>query len=215
MTDRVQNGAGTGAAAECEEYFKRWTVFSEDVQSTLNQTAAYLTQHQGGKLWAANTVAVRILLRTCSNFHAVRSLVSIDLVPEPRTHVRSIIESAFALVGLQNDPQRFLEVLEEDAAASSKRQSRFVMKNFELPDEDHAASLMQLAESEEKYTPLNVRDLAEKLAYEPLYLAYLQLSESAVHYRPGHYYVVRKLNTDAQAGAIPMEKLLPRKTQQH
>jgi len=167
--------------AKRKKDFERWSAFSSDVQSGLNEAAPCLIQNQAGGLWDSNTVAVRILLRTCSNFHAVRSLVSIDLVSEPRSHVRSIIEGAFALVWLRQDPNGFLDGLKNDAAASSKRQSGFIMNHFELPDGDRTKSIKSLAESKEKFSPLKWRDMAERGPYARLYLAYLQLSESSVH----------------------------------
>lgn len=168
-------------ATNCERIFDRWRALSDEVQSGLNQAASFLMQNQSGGLWDANTVAVRILLRTCSNFHAARSLVSIDLVSEPRAHVRSIIESAFALVGLQNDSERFLEDLRNDAAHSSKSQRRFIMDNFELPNDFGSDESKNRTAPQGGAKRLNVRGLAEQGTYEPLYIAYLLLSESAVH----------------------------------
>lgn len=74
-------------------------------------------------------IAVRVLMRACGIYQSVLLLASKGNVADARSLVRSIVEDAFVIASICQDPDRFMKLFKEDAYGSRKWQTNFVIEN--------------------------------------------------------------------------------------
>ncbi len=81
-----------------------WFVLAEDLNAALMALTKSAMNTVRTTSWDPKAVAVRLLLRCCSNLQGIILLTERGMAPEARTLVRSLLEGAFGLAALLNKP---------------------------------------------------------------------------------------------------------------
>lgn len=124
-------------------------------------------------------IAVRVLMRACGTYQSVLLLASRGNVADARSLVRSIVEDAFVIASICQDPDRFMKFFKDDAHGSRKRQTNFVIDNGWA--EGDTLEQLRTRASEIKGKNLPVKELASHGVLEKQYLMYSRLSDDSAH----------------------------------
>lgn len=161
----------------------QWFDLAEDINRVLQAIALRAIEvHHGASLDPA-PVATRLVMRSCGSFQGAILTAERGMVTEALILARSLLESAFCMSALLDDPQRFMEDLKADAEAARREQAKFLVA-LELPAND-AATRDQLKgvidEIGTRPRMLSPKFLAKAGPLSKLYLAYQKLSNDAAH----------------------------------
>jgi hypothetical protein len=172
----------TEKTLELQTMTERWITLAEAVHAQLVGAAdEAMKSTEGMSNWAPETVAVRLLLRSCRNLQGVLLLCRQRLVVESRTLARSIIENSFGVAALLSKPDSYLKMLREDSEESRRRQGKFILDR--LPDSpgDRDKLRAAIATVEKGLDTISPKRVAELGVMLPQYLTYQRLSDDSAH----------------------------------
>ncbi|WP_439886367.1 DUF5677 domain-containing protein [Pseudomonas sp. MBLB4123] len=158
-----------------------WFQLAEDLNKALVRTALTAMELAKTNLLAPQAIAVRILLRSCGQFQGVVLLASRGMVAESRTLARSVLEGAFAIAALHDNPEKFLALLREDNSASKKNQGKYILAERLVADPANEARLREIVESMGKVNYMTPKAIAALGPLTAHYLAYQRLSDDSAH----------------------------------
>ena len=114
-----------------------WFKIAEDMNVALMRTAKGATEAATSKSMTPEAVAVRVLLRSCATLQGIILRTERGMVAEGRMLARSLIENAFCIAALHDNPDAFMEILKKDSEASRQTQRKFIVAEKlidEVPD---------------------------------------------------------------------------------
>lgn len=169
-------------AAIVRKQLPDWFAFADELSSTLQgiifrtSTAAAVDQ----KSFEPRPVAHAVLLRGVGNFQGSILMAERGMVTQARILARSVLEDAFCMAALQENPGVFLEHLRNDHNLARKSQAKAILKFADSTKYD-AAALEQAIADIPKLKNLGVDGLAQLGALASQYLAYKVLSNDGAH----------------------------------
>lgn len=175
------SGGTTNDIARVRAENNDWFKLAEDMNEALMRTATALTNAVKTTTWAPEAVAVRVLMRSCGTLQGIVLLTERGLVAEGRNLVRSLLENAFCIAALVDDPETFTKMLRDDSEASRQRQRKFIDVQNLIADGAAREKLQADIIDFGKIQHMNLRDIAERGAVLTMYLAFLRLSDDAAH----------------------------------
>jgi hypothetical protein len=158
-----------------------WFALADDVNKALMWVAVSGVKAAKTSAWNPKAVAVRTLLRACGTFQGVLLLTERGMVAESRTLARSLIEDAFAIGALHDNPDLFVKMLKDDSNESRRLQAKFMMAEKLVTDSaahDKLKAAIDRMEKADILSPKNVAALGPLLKQ---YLSYQRLSDDAAH----------------------------------
>lgn len=158
-----------------------WFKLAEDINSVLMRTAKATTNAVKTNSWAPEAVAVRVLLRSCGTLQGVILLTERGMVTEGRNLVRSLLENAFGIAALVDNPDTFVEMLKKDSEASRQRQRKFIIAQALIANGAKRDRLQAAIDDIGKIEMMNLKKVAELGPMVAMYLAYQRLSDDAAH----------------------------------
>lgn len=173
-------GSANGIAslrAENADWFK----LADDMNEVLMRSATAAMETVKTSSMAPEAVAVRVLQRSCGSFQAVILLTERGMVAEGRSLARSLIENAFGIAALHDNPAEFMKLLKEDSEASRKRQANFILAEDLIATGSSRSKLQDTVDAIGKPSPMNIKSLATLGPLTKLYLSYQRLSDDATH----------------------------------
>ena len=182
MDDVEFLGAGTTDAithvrAENADWFK----IAKDVNAALMRTAMAATGAVKTTSMAPEAVAVRVLLRSCGTLQGVILLTERGMVAEGRTLARSLIENAFCIAALHDNPDTFIQMLKKDSETSRHLQRKFIIAQDLIASGAKLYRLQAAIDELEKPAIMSPKKVAELGPLLKLYLSYQRLSDDAAH----------------------------------
>ncbi|MBF0560423.1 MAG: hypothetical protein HQL37_00125 [Alphaproteobacteria bacterium] len=158
-----------------------WFTLAADTNTVLMDCATAVVKIVKTTQMEAKAVAVRVMLRSCGTFQGVILLTERGMVVEGRTLARSLIENAFCVAALLNNPTEFIQKLKDDSAASKKHQSKYIIDK-KLVDDTSANNLKNVINAIDRNCKiLNPKAVSELGPLNKLYLSYQRLSNDAAH----------------------------------
>ena len=157
---------------------------AEKTNTVLMRTVKTATAAAQTTPMAPEAVAARVLLRSCGTFQGIILLTEWGMVAEGRMLVRSLIENAFCIAALIDNPETFMEMLKRDSEASRQNQRKFILAQELVDDDAKRDQLQAVIEDIDKIGKprlMGVKKVAELGPLLTLYLAYQRLSDDAVH----------------------------------
>ena len=156
---------------------------AEDTNLALMQLAHTATQKAVGVLnWSKESLAARILLRSCGLLQGVILLTERGMVVEGRTLTRSLLECSFCVAALLKEPDAFIDLLKRDSQASRRRQGKFII-DFSLGagtfDKEKLKS--SIDEIDKTFKNMDLKSVAALSPMIDLYLEYQRLSDESAH----------------------------------
>jgi hypothetical protein len=94
---------------------------------------------------------------------------------------RSLLEGAFAIAALHDNPEEFVAALHQDNAASRRLQSRHILDHRLGIDRVIEAKLKEVIDSVGKAKHMSPKGIASLGPLRPQYLAYQRLSDDSAH----------------------------------
>ncbi len=158
-----------------------WFVLAEDLNAVLMALAKSAMNTVRTTSWDPKAVAVRLLLRCCSNLQGIILFTERGMAPEARTLVRSLLEGAFGLAALLNKPAEFIQMLKDDSEASRKRQATFLIKQNLVPLEADRLNIQAAIDAAGKVDTISPKKVAEMGPLGQQYLVYQRLSDDSAH----------------------------------
>lgn len=159
-----------------------WFQLAEDLNRVLQAAASRAVEIHHGSSLDPNAVATRLLMRACGSLQGTILAAERGMVTEALTLARSLLEAAFCMAAMLDDPPKFVEALAADAEAARRRQAQFLVAQGLTGDDP--ATLLRLKEVIEeigKQQTLSPKQLATTGPLIKLYLAYQKLSNDAAH----------------------------------
>jgi|HubBroStandDraft_2_1064218.scaffolds.fasta_scaffold69281_3 hypothetical protein len=158
-----------------------WFTLIEDVNELLVRTAAAATNTVKTNSLAPEAVAVRIVLRSCGTLQGVILMTERGMVAEGRILTRSLVEDAFCIAALHDNPVSFLEILKEDSEGSRRLQGKFILAQ-DMIDKGASRDKLQAAiDALGKPDTMSPKAIAAMGPLLKQYLAYQRLSDDAAH----------------------------------
>ena len=158
-----------------------WFLLAEDLNLVLTTLAKSAMNSVRTTSWDPKAVAVRLLLRCCSNLQGVILLTERGMTSEARTLVRSLLGGAFGLAALHDRPAEYVQMLKNDSEASRKRQAVFLLKQNLVPMEADRLRIQAAIDAAGKVENISPKKLAEMGRLGRQYLVYQRLSDDAAH----------------------------------
>ncbi|WP_106802958.1 DUF5677 domain-containing protein [Pseudomonas sp. S5D5] len=154
---------------------------ASDVNISFMALIASATESAKVNLQSPQSVAVRLAFRAINSLQSVVLLAERGIVADSRTLARGVLEDAFALGALVDDPVKFMADYELDHQRATQRQLTFVASQ-QLSDPKVRERIEQKLNRAVQGKPLlgaskNVKDRP----LEKLYLYYLVLSNDSAH----------------------------------
>lgn len=185
----------TNAIANLRAENADWFKIAEDVNAALMRTATTATNAVKTKSMTPEAVAVRVLLRSCGTLQGVILLTERGMVAEGRTLARSLIENAFCIAALHDNPDTFMEMLKKDSEASRHLQRKFIIAQNLIASGAKRDKLQAAIDEIERPSIMSPKKVAELGPLVKQYLAYQRLSDDAAH--PSAKSLDRHVLTDA------------------
>jgi hypothetical protein len=159
-----------------------WFKLSEDMNAALMRAALNATEAVKTNLMDPRAVAVRALLRSCGMLQGVVLLTERGMVAEARTLVRCMIENAFCIAALLENPEVFMAMLKADSEASRQLQRKFINEN-DLVTEDAQRERLEaaIAEFDKAQQIMSPKKVARLGPILKLYISYQRLSDDSAH----------------------------------
>jgi hypothetical protein len=170
-------GAITHFRAENADWFK----IAEDLNTVLMRTAKAATSAVKTTSMTPEAVAVRVLLRSCGTLQGVILLTERGMVAEGRILARGLIENAFCIAALHDNPEAFIEMLKKDSEASRHLQRKFIVAQDLIASGAKRDKLQAAIDEMEKPAIMSPKKVAELGPLVKMYLAYQRLSDDAAH----------------------------------
>lgn len=158
-----------------------WFKLAEDMNAALMRTAKATASAVKTKSLAPEAVAVRVLLRSCGTLQGVILLTERGMVAEGRMLTRSLLENAFCIAALNDNPDTFMKMLKEDSEASRHLQRKFINAKDLIASGAKREMLQAAIDCIGKIKLMSPKRIAELGPVETMYLAYQRLSDDAVH----------------------------------
>jgi hypothetical protein len=159
----------------------RWFALADDINTALMRTANASMAAVKTNVWAPEAVAVRVLLRSCGTFQGVILLTERGMVVEGRMLARSLIENAFCIAALIDNPAALVEMLRSDSEASRSRQAKFILAEKLFAGGATRTKLQTVIDAIGKAQTMNIREVSKLGPLTSHYLAYQRLSDCAAH----------------------------------
>lgn len=176
LSDEIKNYIPSSRAEN-----RTWFKLCEDVNIALMLTANIAMGRVNTRSMTPQAVAVRVLLRSCGTLQGIILLSERGMVTEGRTLTRSLLENAFCIAALLDEPSAFMEMLRKDAEASRRQQAKFIIAEKLVgrrPDLDNLQAQLDRIGQGDLMSPKKVAALG---ALMKQYLAYQRLSDDAAH----------------------------------
>ncbi len=170
-------GAITHFRAENADWFK----IAEDLNTVLMRTVKAATSAVKTTSMTPEAVAVRVLLRSCGTLQGVILLTERGMVAEGRILARGLIENAFCIAALHDNPEAFIEMLKKDSEASRHLQRKFIVAQDLIASGAKRDKLQAAIDEMEKPAIMSPKKVAELGPLVKMYLAYQRLSDDAAH----------------------------------
>ncbi|ROO36963.1 hypothetical protein BIV08_21970 [Pseudomonas sp. AF76] len=154
---------------------------ANDVNTSFMALLAFATESAKVNLQSPQSVAVRLAFRAINSLQSVVLLTERGIVADSRTLARSVLEDAFAIGALVDDPVKFMSDYELDHQNSTHRQLKFVASQ-QLSDPKVREKIEQKLNAAPKGKQLLAASATTKgRPLEKLYLYYLVLSNDSAH----------------------------------
>ena len=152
---------------------------ADDLESALTRNALEVYPKAAIGSLEPRSLGLRTLLRACGLFHGAMLMADRGMIAESRTLVRSVTECTFVLVALTIEPQKMVEVLEDDAAASRKLRAKFLRdRGLAVEYGTDVEAVINAAGKAQTMSPKLVAGMGPLLNW---YLQYQVLSDDAAH----------------------------------
>lgn len=154
---------------------------ASDMNTSLMALVASASESAKVNLQSPESVAVRLAHRAMSSLQSVVILTERGVVADSRTLSRSLLEDAFAMGALVDDPVKFMDDYALDHQRATHRQLQFIAsQQFSDP------KVRERIEQKLKTVPkgralLGASDNMKERALEKLYLQYMLLSNDSAH----------------------------------
>jgi len=158
-----------------------WFELAEDLNACLVGTATTATAAVKTNSWDAKAVAVRVLLRSCGNLQGVILMCERGMVAQGRILTRSLMEDAFAMAALHDNPEKYLALLKEDSEGSRRLQGSFIILQGLVEKGETLDKLQAAMDALGKLRPMSPKAIAELGPLNKQYLAYQRLSDDSAH----------------------------------
>ncbi len=172
----ITNGVSTLRAENSD-----WFELADDANAAFMRTAAFATSAVHTTSMAPEAVAVRVLLRSCGALQGVILLTERGMVAEGRTLARSLIENAFCIAALHDNPTAFMQMLKEDSEASRRQQGRFIIAQELITSGASRKKLQAAINAMDKAEIMSPKKVAALGPLMKQYLSYQRLSDDAAH----------------------------------
>jgi hypothetical protein len=134
---------------------------------------------------SALNIAVRLFIRTMSNFQGSVILIERGMAVEAQTLIRNCYENGFWIGALLSNPTEALEAFKLDEAKSQDSRAGAFVRIVEKHGDDElkAATQQQLSgrRAKVKETPLSVEKVAQLAGLYPNFAFYKKMSADAAH----------------------------------
>ncbi|MDR6530312.1 hypothetical protein J2800_001048 [Caulobacter rhizosphaerae] len=179
----VKNGFLADAASEWIADYRAanaaWFTLATDLSEILQEVAFLATEQCHGTSFERDTVAAFLLLRGLQTFQGAVVMAERGMAVESRILTRSLLEDAFCMAGLHDNPDDLLKMIRDDHDASRKGKAKVILHNgIEGADARALNDLIKEIQGVSYFSP----EAASKLG--PLkrqYLLYKQISDDAAH----------------------------------
>lgn len=158
-----------------------WFELAGKVNTALVRAAHTAAKVARADKMAPEAVATRLLMRSCGAFQGALLLAERAMATEARVLIRSLIENAFCVAALLENPETFMQMLEKDHNASRLRQAKFILAEKLTGDDTKKGKLEKLIAMLDKGGIMSPKEVATLGPLTKLYLAYLRLSNDAAH----------------------------------
>ncbi len=158
-----------------------WFKLAEDTNAAFMRTAGAATSAVKTTSMTPEAVAVRVLLRSCGTLQGVILLTERGMVAEGRTLARSLIENAFCIAALHDNPAAFKKMLREDSEASRHQQGKFIIAQDLIASGATRDKLQAAIDAIDKADIMSPKKVAALGPLTKLYLTYQRLSDDAAH----------------------------------
>lgn len=158
-----------------------WFQLAETLNTCLVEMAVAATAAVKTNSWDAKAVAVRVLLRSCGNLEGVILMCERGMVAQGRILTRNLMEDAFAMAALHDNPDKYLALLKEDSEGSRRLQGNFIVLQGLVEKGETLDKLQAAIDALGKLRPMSPKAIAELGPLNKQYLAYQRLSDDAAH----------------------------------
>ena len=154
---------------------------ASDVNTSFMALIASATESAKVNLQSPQSVAVRLAFRAINSLQSVVLLAERGIVADSRTLARSVLEDAFAIGALVDDPVKFMTDYELDHHNATHRQLKFVASQ-QLADPSVRKRIEQkLSAAPKGKQLLGASNNTKGRPLEKLYLYYMVLSNDSAH----------------------------------
>ncbi|MDF5890696.1 hypothetical protein P4A93_03505 [Pseudomonas syringae pv. syringae] len=158
-----------------------WFGLAEDVNIALRRLVDLAENQIEGTSMDSLAIGVRTLMRTAGMYQGALLLTERGMTSEARTLTRSVLDGAFAVAALLENPGPFIEMLKDDYEKSRIQQARFIKDQNLVSDKETIANLIKVIEKPGKFVLMSPRGLADKGVLLKQYIFYQRLSEDSAH----------------------------------
>jgi len=154
---------------------------AEEVNNSFMALIAAAADSAKVNLQSSQSVAVRLAFRAANSLQSVVLLAERGIVADARTLARSVLEDAFAIGALVDDPVKFMTDYELDHHNATHRQLKFVASQ-QLADPSVRKRIEQkLSTAPKGKQLLGASNNTKGRPLEKLYLYYMVLSNDSAH----------------------------------
>lgn len=173
LSDQLEEELRNIRAANAE-----WFDLIEDVAACLQQTAVKACDTVRGTPFEPHPLGLLVLHRANGLIQGAILLLERGMVVEAKTLVRSLLECAFVLAALHEQPEAVKRMLIEDMDAAKKGQAKALLKIGAATD---TKALQERLKEFGEVRQMSIDKLADLGVLKSLYLQYRLLSNDAVH----------------------------------
>jgi hypothetical protein len=158
-----------------------WFGLAEDVNIALRRLVDLAENQIEGVSMDPLAIGVRTLMRTAGMYRGALLLTERGMTSEARTLTRSVLDGAFAVAALLENPGPFIKMLKDDHEQSRIQQARFIRDQNLVSDKRTITNLIKVIEKPGKFDFMSPKGLARKGVLLKQYIFYQRLSEDSAH----------------------------------
>lgn len=157
---------------------EHWLALIEDMSACLQQTAVKACESVKGSPFDPHPLGLLVLHRANGLVQGAIVMLERGMVVEAKTLARSVLECAFVMAGLHDQPEKVRAMMIADMDAAKKGQAKAILKIGAGKDAD---ALEERVKEFGKVRNIAIDELAELGLLKNLYLYYRVLSNDAAH----------------------------------
>lgn len=168
--------------AEVRAKLSDWFSVADDVSFAMQRAVIRNSKEaaEGQLMRGRKPITQAVALRAVSNLQGAIIMAERGMAIEARTLARSVLEDAFCVAALHDDPDAFLEHLETDHALARKGQATAIL-NLGSKGKFDEKAIRKVIDGIPKLRNLGMQGLAKLGPLAQQYLAYRVLSNDGAH----------------------------------